>query len=235
MASFTGKGIGLHTVQQVFNQKGDGLSRVANDALDQYELYIGSGGLAPDYGAPPAETFAALPHTSAAFAVDDVYLVTTRKRNKWNQVSENIDTFRLEIDGGGGQIVRPSEAEQISVVPSAAGAVRVRAHYFYRPDAPLSADNFLIYLRSDGSDPDPDLDIPAVVEMKQVDGASFLDYTSAPMADGLDVRIIVRTRRAAAPAADSLDLTVYSTVSDIDGPAAVGGGAFFGVIAEQKQ
>jgi len=194
-----------------------------SDAGAQYELYRGVDTNA-DLTAAAWETFSSLPHTSAALAASHTYYFVLRYLNNYGLTSQNSEEWSVEVDAAGAGVYRPSNAENITIVPAAAGAVRIRADYFYNKDvAAYRADNFLVYLTSDGSS--PLLQSPTEVAMVMVDGNAKLDYTSGTYADGLTIKTVVRTRNSGSPDVDSDDTTVYSTTSDTDGPSVVDPGS----------
>ena len=65
-----------------------------------------------------------------------------------------------------------------AIAAAAGGTARVTADYDYELDGADQADTFLIYLRSDGTDPDPDADVAIEVAMEKVDGRAHLDWSS---------------------------------------------------------
>jgi len=194
--------------------------RIANDALAVYELYRGVDA-APDLGGSPWETFASLPHTTAALDVSHTYRFVLRLRNRYKLVTQNIDEWSVTLDAGGNQVATPPSAPQeITLVPAAAGAVRVRANYYYLEDGSDAADTFLIYLRSDGTNPDPSVDTPTTIAMVKADGIAKLNWTSGTFAHGTTIKVIVRSRRTGTPNIDSTNLDIYTTTASTAGPAA---------------
>lgn len=212
-----------------------GKHRVANTAIELYELYHGING-APDFTAAPAETFSSLPHTTTlTFSFGNAHHLRVGLRNRFNLlVLEDKDDI-ITLDGSGNLVpVAPSNPHHTSIAPAAspAGAVRIKSFYDYESDgSALAAVSWLIYLTSNGVDPDPALDTPTVVTIAKVDGQAKLDWTSGGFADGLTIKALVRVRRVdAGPVnVDSTNTTIISTTSDTDGPAKPDfGAALFG-------
>jgi len=221
--------------------------RLANDSLGRWELYHDTGAW-PDLAAAPEATFTSSPHETGALSYPATHYFVLRKRNVHDLVSQNEgdagqrhygDGFAcwiLELDSSGDQVVpSPSDAENTTLAATSGGTVRVQAQYPYAADASYAADQFLIYLTSDGSDPDPEVDSPTVVDMVKVDGIAKLNWTSGAFGNGSTVKVIVRTRRSGTPNYDSSSTTILSTTASTSGPAAPSGRALFDSVAEQHQ
>ena len=217
---FGAAGTGLYSRLLACVAEGLGLHRAANDALDRYELYRGQDG-DPDFSTP-WETFTALPHETAALAVDHDYSFVLRCRNRWNLVSQNVRAWAVRIAAdGSAEPVPPAGPDWVNLAAVAGGTVRVRAAYAYERDGDYAADSWLIYLTSDGSNPDPDIDTPTVVSMRKTGGAAALDWTSGAFADGATIKVLLRTRRTAAPNVDSENTGIETVEANTDGPAAI--------------
>jgi hypothetical protein len=215
-----------------------GMNRVANDALDRYGLFRGVNA-EPDLSATasPWATSATLPITTSALSAGNTYYFVLRKQNRWGIWSQNVASFRLELDGSGNEVaIPPSDPTAIAIEPAAAGTARVSAFYDYAADGINAADTWLIYLTSDGSDPDPLTDTPIEVPMVVNFGAAGLAYTTSAFSEGATVKVIVRTRRCGTPDVDSVGTDIYSTTVTLLGPAAPGHpGAFLGTSYQQTQ
>ena len=226
----TGIGRGRAGAPTAHGGSARGRYRGASSTAAQWEIYRGVNAL-PDFTAPPWETAASLPHTtSGTLAISNDYYFVTRYRNAYGILAKNIAPVKIiRIDGAGLEEALPPRApSDISIVPAAAGAVTVKAYYDYLRDGAGQATQFLVYLRSDGSDPVPSVDSPTVVTQNKVDAFAMLNWTSGTFADGLTIKVIVRARRIDAGPTnfDSENLDVYATTSDTDGPAAPVGGAY---------
>lgn len=202
---------------------GAGQFRIAENALAGYEVYHGTDA-EPDFAAAPWETSATLPHTTAALDVSHVHYLCVRYRNKYNLVSQNIISTSFDVAADGTiSTVKPSDPVNTEIAAGAAGTFDVTSEYYYLEDGANAATQWLIYLTTNGSDPNPSVDSPTVVSMVSVDGISKLDWTSAASADGATGKVIVRTRRVdSGPTnVDSINSTVYSATADTDGPAGI--------------
>lgn len=219
-------------------EQGRGFHRVANDALAEYELYRGVDG-SPDFDSDPWETFANLPHESAALDPDHTYHFVLRKRNAWDLVSQNIAEWVVAIDASGNQeVTHPSAPEEITIEAAAGGKAKVKAYYYYDADGENQATKFLVYLTSDGSDPNPETDEPTEVTMSKTGGIAKLNWLSSAYADETTIKVLIRTRRVddGPVNIDSINTDIYSAEADTDGPAKPDpAGIFFGKIIEQRQ
>lgn len=225
MASFTTTLRGLATVFNGFGGVLRGRHRAANDALARYELFVGQDG-PPDFGAAPFETFTVLPHVTAPLAAPPsgtrFYHLVVRRRNRWGLSSLNVTEFVVEVNAAGAEVAAPpSEPTGVRADAAAGRTVRVRAVYDYPVDGEDQADAFLVYSRSNGTDPDPAVDTPLEVAMGKADGVARLDVGIGPFTEGATVKVIVRVRRNGSPDVDSRSLSVVSAVATAAGPAAV--------------
>jgi len=212
-----------------------GQYRVADDDIELYELYRGIDA-EPDLDGSPWETFATLPHETAALAVDNTYCFVLRHRNRWGLISQNIESWNIEIDDEGKQVQpRPEAPQNISITTAAGGKGLVTAQYYYDPDDSYIATKWLIYFTDDGSNPDPEVDEPTVVTMYKNNGIATLKWTS-PAADNYDIlKVIVRTRRTSGEDNyDSINTGIYDCMASTAGPETPDGSAFLGRAAEVK-
>ncbi len=234
--TITGTETGLFGVQRTYTDESSGHFRIANDALARYELYVGVDA-DPDPSAAPAETFSTLPHTTAAtFGPGHFYRCLVRKRNQYDLASQNIygpnnaniGGFTFTVNGDGSvAATKPSAPEDIAITASSGGTMLVTANYQYLPDGANAATRFLVWLTSNGVDPNP-ADAPTVVAFKRSDGLGKLRYTTPAYAAGLTIKTLVRVRRVdAGPVnVDSDNVTIYSDVSETAGPSAASANLF---------
>lgn len=224
-----------------------GLYRIADDDLERYELHQGIGA-EPDLSLPPAEVFTSLPHvTTLILAVNTTNYLVTNFRNRHDLRSESKITTIIRIDGAGDRVAPLPHPPQVTFWSAGASGVFVlRALYFYELDRLLDetdeaaaianmADQFLIYARYDGSDPDPGVDTPVIVDLVKADGAAKLIYSSAVQPPLTTGKVIVRTRRTLTPPADSDNSDIHTAVNNDSGGSSPAGGAFWRQIAEQEQ
>ena len=161
------------------------------------------------------------------------YHFATRKRNKFNLISQNIATWDLEVDEDGNVLYNPAAPQNISITPAASAKALVKAQYIYDPDISNTATKWLIYFTDDGTDPDPDSDTPTEVTMYKANGIAHLNWLS-PAADHNDtLKVLVRTRVTInGTDYDSQNTTIYSCTANDTGPAAPTGRVFFDKVAE---
>jgi hypothetical protein len=211
-----------------------GRYRMAQDALAQYELFQGVDEN-PDFTAAPYETFASLPHTTAALAAGHTYAFVLRKRNQFNLSSQNVAAWILVVNASGNESQRPSAPSVQLIGQAVGGRARITANYDYLVDLEaVRATTWSVWLTSNGTDPDPENDTPVYTgAMQFVDGQAKLDYTSAACSHGATLKAIVRTRRAGPPVVDSANTTIMSITADAVGPAAPVQQTFLGESARQ--
>lgn len=212
-----------------YNEELRGRFRVANAALDRYELFIGIDA-APDFSAPDY-TFSSLPYAVPALTVGHVYQLSVRKRNQHNLSSKNIDVFTVDLSASAEAAGTLPSAPVFSALPAAGGAIEIRAEYLYPNDGDYAADTFLVYYTTTGTNPNPATDTPIEVVMRKADGVARLDYQTSALADGTTVKVLVRVRRS--PDVDSDNAGIVSAVAETSGPSAPVGHAFFGKTASQ--
>ena len=208
----------------------EGLYRVADTAIEQYELYVGEDA-SPTFTNSPDATSAALPFTytpTPPVSGTKAYHLVTRFRNRYNLLSLNARERIIELDSGGAeQDPPPNEPQNVELEASGAGGIKVTASYYFSDDS-TQADEFVIYAKV-GSDPVPGTDSPvATVSMTQLSAVALLDTTITGYSDGDDVRVLVRTNisgsstestntTATAVAAVNSTLTISSTSSNLGG------------------
>ena len=200
---------GIHHLRINFEQHDKGVHRIEDTSIEGYELFYGDGS-EPDLTTAPWETFASLPHTSGVITGEGLHYFVLRLRHRWNLSSQNITSWIVELDGSDDEIMQvPSDAVDVQIVAAASATALLTALYYYYADTIRQADQWLIYITDDGSNPDPDVDTPVVVAMKKTDGIAKLEWTS-PAYDDLDtVKVILRTRRTT-PLRDSISTTIVS-------------------------
>lgn len=227
--------VNLETLAGRYENQIRDLYRISDDSLGRYELYRGLSEADPDLDGTPFETFSTLPHETAELAYPAVHKFVLRRRNKYNLCSQNMKSWRLELDAEGAEVLmRPTAPGGEYLEAGVGGTFRVTAEYNYKADGDLPADAWLVYLKTGGSDPDPDVDTPVVVPMSVRGALSLLDYTSASVGNGVVGKVLVRTRRTDDVADSTNENVIGPVTSSTAGPAApVEGGAFFGALAKQ--
>ncbi len=136
--------------------------RVAEDALDRYELWIGEDA-EPDLTAAPDDTSATLPFDTAFTPPGvgtKVLHTVTKKRNKYGLYSFNRWTNLIEVDTNGdevlGELTAPVDVQLFST--DTTGEILVWATY--NGADRNKPDLFEVYA-TDGADPNPAIDTPA--------------------------------------------------------------------------
>lgn len=212
-----------------------GLYGIQDDQLARFELVISSS--VPALEAAANETFTALPYTTTLTLAAGNYWYRVRRRNKWGMLAEPVNAVPLRVvssgGGVGGGLVAPSGPSYVSWVAAAGGTFRLRAQYQSFADS-SPADQWLVYLRTNGTNPDPTVDTPTVVTMTEAGlGLVWLDVSYGPYSAGTDGRVLLRTRRSS-DTTDSTNTAVYAAVASGTGPSAVTGKVFWPRVAEQS-
>lgn len=168
---------------------------LADPSVEQFELYISTDGDDWDFDSPD-ETFTSLPHTTSLTLAEGEHRIIVRKRSKYDRSSFNLDWTTVTVDSSGDQQEPdPSAPFETSITQVAGNKARVSATYFHAQDA-VPATQWLVYVTTDGSDPDPDVDSPTVVAMAGTGkGPRVLVHDTDALGDAVEVKAIVRTRR----------------------------------------
>lgn len=189
----------LTALNSFFQHDMRGAFRLENTALDLYELYRGVDA-EPDLSGSPWETFASLPHETAALAAGHTYYFVLRKRNAHNLVSQNIVSTVIVVDAAGEEANYPSDPAEITLTAGAAGVGEVHGEYDYTQDGANAADYWIVWITTNGVDPNP-ADAPTRIEaMVKADGVARLNFTTAAAAGGATIKALVRARRNTAAA-----------------------------------
>ena len=218
------RGLWTQAVSVTFDLRGR--HRSEDTSLDRYEVWHGDGtDPDPDAG-PPDFTTTTFPFDIAGLGVGKTHKFVWRRRNRFNLVSRNYTHLAITLDASGNAVPTPPSDPLDSIVePASSGKVRVKAHYDWVKDGTNQADQWLIYTKV-GSDPDPAVDTPTVVNMSgtMVDNrVRLVDWESTAFADGADVRVLVRVRRSGTPNVDSANTVAVQATASTSGPAIPGG------------
>ena len=213
---------GRHHRLTAFQGEDRGSHAIENKQLNRYELFHALGA-PPDLTGSPTYTFSSLPYETPTITGEGVHYFILRRRNEWGLVSQNTWTTLIELDSDDDEIMRaPSEPASVQVSPIADGAVQIEAVYYYSADDDRQADQWLIYVTDDGSDPDPDTDEPIVVDMAKRDGMARLIWTSSDYDENDTIKVLVRTQRSE-PARASQNLAFRKTIAVTQPPSTISG------------
>ncbi len=197
---------GLSSFKQPFLTDLRGASRVANDASNRYEVFVGTDE-DPDFSGDPVETFSSLPHVMALQAPDVgqvTYHIVVRKRDRWNLECLNNVVQYVTINAAGELLATPPRGPQtVTLTEVSDYKVHIEAEYNYPADGDNAADKWLLYMTTDGSDPDPTTDTPLEIAMVKTEAITTLNYTTGVLELDDIVNVLIRTRRSD----DSVDST----------------------------
>lgn len=219
-SSFSSQGI-------AYGETLEGLFRIADATLDRFELRLGTDA-PPALSDAPVETSASLPITHAGLVAGHDYYACLDRRNQWNVLAQSLQPTIVRMTADGSVRQAPRGPYQVLWSAGAGGVFELEAYYAVYQDATVNdqgiypnANQWLVYVRYDGTDPDPDLDTPTVVEMALVDELERLVWTSPAKTAGVVGKVLVRTRRAATgiDPVDSANVDVYSATAATAGPA----------------
>lgn len=231
---------GRHHVYLAAEVDDRGRHRVEELTIERFELYRGID-TAPDFAAAPLATFATLPSPPIVLGTPvsgtELHRLVLRRRNRFGVLAEIIFERLVEVGVGGIEIlIPPSDPKDSEIEPAIGGLVTVESFYEYADDQTI-ADQWAIYVRDDGTAPDPVLDTPTLIDqtVPRINWREELDDTIGPFADGATVKVIIRARRKS-DGAESTNLNVLTTTADSDGGGAPQQtGAFLGREKKQAQ
>jgi hypothetical protein len=193
-----------------------GAYRLADTALELYELYVGEDA-ETDFDAAPAATSATLPF-DYALTVGHTYRVCVRLRNRFGLVSQNRNITTFIVNAGGTTDGNPPTAPAFVLEPAAGGKVTVHGWYYPGPDGDDAADVFALWLTTDGSTPDPADAETDTATMSDGDAVARYSYTSGALGDGTTVKILLRSRRSGTPDVDSTNTAILAVATEENGP-----------------
>lgn len=205
-----------------YEQNYQGYYRMAEDHLENYEVYIGEDA-DPDLSASPDVTAGSLPFpvsiTPPASGTTQ-FRITVLQRNKYGLAYMDPWWFAFDIDAAGDDVTPAISApEDVILTNIAGGEVDVAATYSEDRDAD-PATRFAIYARTDGTDPDPATDTPTYVAMRPnyIGAGRRLAYTLGPYDYGTDLRVLVRANRSS-DGEESTNTTATTTTVDTAPPS----------------
>jgi hypothetical protein len=198
--------------------------RIADDSLDRYELYLAYDDDDMEFSTPAA-TSASLPltHTVTPPGSGERWVrVVVRRRNAYDLQSANVYERRLRIDASGDEVNVPDAPVNVSL--RAAGGNRLALlGEWHRYESAVDATQWRYYVRTDGVDPDPDVDTPVDVEFNDVlVPIIYSGIILGPHAFATDVRVLLRVATAAG--VESRNTMVASALAPEDRPGAPSAG-----------
>ncbi len=203
-----------------------GLNAGPDPDAEAYELFVGTDAL-PDFTAAATETFTTLPHTTAALAADHDYYVATLRRNRWGVLgaAPECEIIRVAADGSESE-TPPSAPSIVQLTAMASGKLNIVATYYPNREGATPteiganrADTWLVYVSTDGTDPDPEADTPIEVAMNGAGMSELLDYDyDTEQLEDTSYSVLVRTRRSGTPDYDSTNTTAYTLDAEWFGP-----------------
>jgi len=223
-----------------FDEPLAGLFRVADDDLSRYELYIGQD-VPPNLAAPPAATSVTLPFDSPVLAPNHTYYLLLGRRNRFNMlaIGAPVEATQIMIDGGGNQMnLPPSAPFDQMLVAKVGGTFVATATYFSATDAPLQANKFRLYFRTNGTAPVPGgVDAPVDIDMIDTDGAPQLNYQNnnggVGWPPGTTMKMIIRSFRSS-DGKESTNTNVLTATMLSNAAGQETGKVIYRGIAEQK-
>ena len=188
-----------------------GYYRVANDALDRYEVYLGLSGSNPSFSSTYVAASTALPlsYTLASTAEHRLALV---KRNKYNLMFENPYWRSVTRNSTNGQVTpSPTAPQNITLDNQGSGMLRLQASYPEHADS-NPADTWSIYV-SGAATASTSL-TPSEIEMADATflfrPTRMLDTELGPFADGVTISVLLHTQRSS----DGTESTNGTAVSE---------------------
>lgn len=172
-----------------------GASHIAEAGIEGWLTWDGIDA-EPDLTAEADVFSATKPYTLALTAGHDHYL-RSAYRNQWGLVGAPDDLVVIRVDAEGEESPTPPQGPtNVAAVAYGEGAVRVTADYFPNLEASQEtrAEQWVIYLRADGTNPDPEVDEPVAVDMLGGRNGCMLVWDSDEYLEDTPVSVLVRTR-----------------------------------------
>ncbi len=175
-----------------------GRYRVQRTDLAQTGIWIGLGAL-PDFEAAPDETWTGATHTtSLGLTLPATVWAAFRTQNAWGMWGIPTTPVRYDIDAGGDVAqVAPIAPTDVSVGQTSGNLPTVGAIYDADADGDSRAALWVIWMETDGTDPDGSGTPAGYVRMLNNAAVDDLAWISdgAALMDGTPVSVLVRTRR----------------------------------------
>lgn len=162
-------------------------------------IWIGLAGAEPDFDAAPDETWTTQPHTtSLGLTLPAEVRAAVRQMNKWGIWGVPSETVRYDLDAlGDSTRLHPSGPTEVSVKQTSANKPTVAALYDAAADEDDRAEIWVIWLETDGAEPDGTGDPTGYALVQHTAALDDLAWTStgAALDDGTPVNALVRLRR----------------------------------------
>lgn len=200
-----------------------GAWREGQSASARYEVYVGDGA-DPDISGTPDFVGTESPIAIGTGVAGHSYHVAVLRRNAWGlRTTDLAASLRvLNVDDSGRVLKRqPRGPELVKVTPAESGRCAVHATYFPGKELPdvagLRATSWLLYVRKDGTDPDPSVDAPVVYGMTGSgvfsEAETLLARMDASALEEQPIRVLLRTRRVDSMAIPDTDPVEYEDVN----------------------
>ena len=214
LSSDTGKtnGVFTHLSQDI------AVCRLPKRGIGCYVAYLGIDS-EPDL-TTPWQTFINTPFTTPQLPYGHTYNIVVRKINEFgisslNTVSESFTP--------GNPNIKPSAPTNIILSNGFNGSVNVTADYDHKIDGAYAADEFLIYIRNDGTPPDTSIDIPFTSKIVRFTSISKLSWDSIAFEESTNIVVLVRSRRNGIGGCDSINTTTQTKTTTKIGPSGLKG------------
>jgi hypothetical protein len=202
-----------------YTQPLSGFFREANTDIAEYLAYVGDG-VMPDFDASPAATSATLPVTYSlplpGAGLTKTYYACLRQRDKYGLIGRNQYSRRHVIDENGDDVT-PEVSAPVNATLTNTQSGEVILDVWYYPDQDSDpADTWLIYVSTDGTNPDPDTDTPTEIGMVSGFGLRpyfHLNRVLGPYAFGTDLRVLPRVMRGSDDTESTNTTPVTTTIS----------------------
>jgi hypothetical protein len=174
----------------------------------EYELFIAEDPALPVFTDPPADTAATLVGLAYNTEASHAYNYEILYRNKFGLLAHQRGTDLLSLDADFGVLVNPpSDPETIALSTRSDGAIVVAGLYTGAADGVNRADTWHLYITTDGTAPDPDVDMPVSQVMN---GNGVLEYVIDPEFEDTPVKVIAKVYRTS-DTTENEDETIYTS------------------------
>lgn len=152
-----------------------------------------------DFDADPDETWTSEPHTtSLGLTTPGTYYAAVCEMNQWGMWGVPTAVQRYDFDAAGdGILPAPSAPVDITVNQTSGNLPTVGALYESAADGDNRAEIWVVWIETDGTEPDGSATPDGYVVMQYLAAINDLAYTGGGSAldDGTTVAVLVRTRR----------------------------------------